>query len=152
MYQKHKQNTTNKKKVHLFLCLQIYTAREIKILDIYHHTLTSNYPKEDVFGGVKPGCIDAGSEGREALTDDSAGEAGDGALCDGSLLSLLASCYCVSHHKVYGTFCGTPNLKNTIMNQYHIILLCSFSILSIHWHEHGRWQWILFNSLQTIEL
>lgn len=99
---------------------------------------SNNYPEEDVFGGVKPGCVDASSEGRVALTHNSAGEPGDGALCDGSLLSLLASCYCVSHHKVYGALCGTSNLKNTGINQYHALLL--FSFLSSPVSAHGHWQ------------
>lgn len=78
--------------------------------------VTSNYPKEDVLGRVKPGCIDTSSEGGIALAHNSAGKAGDGALCDGCLLTLLASRYCVSHHKVYGTLSGTPNLKKTHTN------------------------------------
>lgn len=75
-------------------------------------TLNHNYPEEDVFGGIKTSSVDASSEGRVALTDNSAGKTGDGALCDGSLLALLASCYCVSHHKVNGTLSRTPNLQN----------------------------------------
>jgi len=35
-----------------------------------------------------------------AFTDNSAGKAGDGALCDWGILSLVASCYRVSHNKI----------------------------------------------------
>lgn len=75
--------------------------------------MSSNYPKEDVFGGVKSGCIYASGVGWVPFTDNAAGETGDGALCDGGVFSLLASCYCISHHKVYGTLSGTSNLQNS---------------------------------------
>ena len=74
--------------------------------------IINNYPKKDVFGRVKASCEDAGGEGRSALADHSAGEAGDGALRDGSLLSLLTPRHRVRHHKVYGALCGAANLWN----------------------------------------
>lgn len=108
----------------------------ILILCIHHGTLNSNYPKEDVFGRIETSCVDASSERRVTLADNSAGKTGDGALCDGSLLSLLASCYCVSHHKVYRTLSGTPNLQsNTVINQFHAycFIITLFLVIS-YWH------------------
>lgn len=94
----------------------------MKMPQINHGVLNGNYPEEDVFGRIKTSCVDASSIGRVTLTDNSAGKTGDGALCDGSLLSFMASCYCVSHHKVYGTLSRTSNLQNnTVMACYHRI-------------------------------
>lgn len=98
-------------------------------------TLTSNYPQEDVFGGVKSSCIDAGGVGRVAFADDSTGETRDCALCDGSLFSLLTSCYRVRHHEVYGTFCGTPNLggkgeeKQSIIHHVDLCITRQYTVV-----------------------
>lgn len=74
--------------------------------------LKSNYPEEDVFGRIKASCVDASGVGRAALAHHSTGEAGDGALRDGGLLSLLPSRDCVRHHEVDGTLGGSADLQH----------------------------------------
>lgn len=74
--------------------------------------LNSNYPEEDVFGRIEPSCVDASGVGGAALTHHPTGEAGDGALRNGGLLSLLTPRDCVSHHEVYGTLSGAADLQN----------------------------------------
>lgn len=85
---------------------------------VHNHngTPSCNYPKEDVFGRIKSGCIDASGVGRGAFADNSAGKTRDGTLRDKSLFTLLTPCYCISHHKVYGTLSRTPNLQKQHKN------------------------------------
>lgn len=69
------------------------------------------YPKEDVFGGVKAGGVDAGRVGRGSLTHDAAGEARDGALYGLRVGVALTSGDGVRHHEIYRTFCGSADLR-----------------------------------------
>lgn len=70
-------------------------------------------PEEDVFGGVEASSVDARGEGRVAVADDPAGEAGDGAGRRRRVLALLGSSRCVRHHEVYGALRGAADLQNT---------------------------------------
>lgn len=71
-------------------------------------------PEEDVFGGVEAGGVDARGEGRVAVADDPAGEAGDGAGRRRRVLALLGSSQRVRHHEVYGTLRGAADLQKRL--------------------------------------
>lgn len=81
----------------------------------------SPYPKEDVFGGVEAGGIDAGRVGWGSLAHDAAGEAWDGALYSLCVRVTLTARDGVCHHEIYWTFCGTTDLRTKRARQILIL-------------------------------
>lgn len=69
------------------------------------------HPEEDVLGGVEACCKDLCRVGWVSLTDDAAGEAGDGALNCLRVSLALTSQHRVGHNEVDGILRGTADLQ-----------------------------------------
>lgn len=92
--------------------------------------INSTYSKKYVFGGVESGCKYARCVGLAPVTDNPAGEPGDGALRDLCLIVVLTARDRVRHHEVNRTFCWSAHLNkpNTLMSH----LKNTMSSYSVH--------------------
>lgn len=75
--------------------------------------ISSTYSKKYVFGRVKPGCEYPCCVRLVPVTDNPAGEPGNGALCDLGFVIVLTARHGVCNDEVDGAFGGSAHLSKS---------------------------------------